>query len=147
MRRRANAKFDYYQILGLKIDASEAEIKTAYRKMAMKYHPDKNPDNKEAEAMFKLCAEAYEVLSDPELRKQYDHYEHPMVRTKGSASKPDFQSIFVDWLQEVDFANTNLKKDHPPPFTRYSKNVISKVVKTRLWRDKKSKSESVDTEA
>lgn len=147
MRRRRDAKFDYYAILGVKQDATQDEIKRAYRRMAMKYHPDKNPNNPEAEAMFKLCAEAYEVLSDPEKRQQYDHYEHPKVKVKGSAtsSKPDFNSLFTDWLKDIDFSNVNLKKDMSPPFTRYSKSVETKVVKTRLWRDKESN--SIDVEA
>ena len=58
------AKRDYYEVLGVGKDASVDEIKRVYRRLAMKYHPDKNPDDKEAEAKFKECAEAYEVLSD-----------------------------------------------------------------------------------
>ena len=144
MRRRRDAKFDYYAILELKEDATADDIKRAYRRMAMKYHPDKNPGNKEAEAMFKLCAEAYEVLSDPDKRDTYDHYEHPKVKVKESAAKVpfDFNSIFVDWLNDVDFSKADLKK--VAPFTRYSKSVETKVVKTRLWRDKEPK---VNTEA
>jgi len=146
MKRRHNAAYDYYAILGLKQDAITDDIKKAYRQMAMKYHPDKNPNNLEAEAMFKLCAEAYEVLSDPEKRDIYDHYEHPTVKVKESTvkSKPDFNSIFVDWLDDVDFSKADLKK--VAPFTRYSKSVETKVVKTRLWRDKETKSQ-VDMEA
>jgi molecular chaperone DnaJ len=63
---------DYYSVLGVKRDASEAEIKAAYRKLARKYHPDVNPGNKEAEAKFKEINEAYQVLGDPEKRKKYD---------------------------------------------------------------------------
>jgi len=146
MRRRRDAKFDYYTILGLKQDATADDIKRAYRRMAMKYHPDKNPGDKEAEAMFKLCAEAYEVLSDIEKRETYDCFEHPKVKVKESATKvkPDFNSIFVDWLGDVDFSKADLKK--VAPFTRYSKSVETKVVKTRLWQDKEPKSQ-VDTEA
>ena len=60
------SKRDYYEVLGVNKSSSESEIKKAYRKMAIKYHPDKNPDNKEAEAKFKEAAEAYDVLSNPE---------------------------------------------------------------------------------
>ena len=70
------AKRDYYEVLGVSRDASEDEIKKAYRKLAMKYHPDKNPNNKEAEEKFKEASEAYEVLSDKEKRQLYDQYGH-----------------------------------------------------------------------
>ncbi len=77
------AKRDYYEVLGVSKNASEADIKRAYRRKAMKYHPDKNPDDKEAEAKFKECAEAYEVLSDPEKRKRYDQFGHEGLRGMG----------------------------------------------------------------
>src|SRR5580692_11716730 len=63
---------DYYKVLGVERKASEAEIKSAYRKLARKFHPDVNPNNKEAEAKFKELNEAYQVISDPEKRKKYD---------------------------------------------------------------------------
>jgi molecular chaperone DnaJ len=102
MIRRHDAKFDYYVILGLKEDASQDEIKRAYRRVALKYHPDKHPGDKEAEAMFILCTEAYKILSDPEKREVYDHNEHPKVRAQNSSKKPDFSSVFVDWLNTGD---------------------------------------------
>lgn len=70
------AKQDYYEILGLSKGASAAEIKKAYRKKAIKYHPDKNPDSKEAEEKFKSAAEAYEVLSDADKKARYDQFGH-----------------------------------------------------------------------
>ncbi|MGB1042356.1 MAG: molecular chaperone DnaJ [Tenacibaculum sp.] len=70
------AKQDYYEALGISKSATQAEIKKAYRKMAIKYHPDKNPDDKSAEEKFKLCAEAYEVLSDENKKARYDQYGH-----------------------------------------------------------------------
>ncbi len=73
------AKRDYYEILGISRDADKTEIKKAYRKMAIKYHPDKNPDDKEAENKFKEAAEAYEVLSDEQKRARYDRYGHAGV--------------------------------------------------------------------
>lgn len=77
------SKRDYYDILGVSKGASADEIKKAYRKMAIKYHPDKNPDNKEAEEMFKEAAEAYEVLSDENKRSRYDQFGHDGVKGGG----------------------------------------------------------------
>ena len=76
-------KRDYYDILGVDKNASQDDIKRAYRKMALKYHPDKNPGDKEAESKFKECAEAYEVLSDAEKRKRYDQFGHEGLRGEG----------------------------------------------------------------
>jgi len=73
------AKRDYYEILGVGRNASEAEMKKAYRQMAIKFHPDKNPNNKEAEDKFKEAAEAYEVLSDPQKKARYDQFGHAGV--------------------------------------------------------------------
>src|SRR5919199_2470142 len=69
-----NTKRDYYAVLGVPRNASEKDIKTAYRKLARKHHPDVNPGDKRAEAMFKEIGEAYAVLSDPEKRKKYDRW-------------------------------------------------------------------------
>lgn len=73
------SKRDYYDVLGVTKSASAEEIKKAYRKMAIKYHPDKNPGDKKAEDSFKEAAEAYEVLSNPEKKQRYDHYGHAGV--------------------------------------------------------------------
>lgn len=71
-------KRDYYDVLGVAKTATPDELKKAYRKLAIQYHPDKNPDDKEAEEKFKEAAEAYDVLSDPEKRKRYDQFGHSM---------------------------------------------------------------------
>jgi molecular chaperone DnaJ len=73
------AKRDFYEILGLAKNASDDEIKKAYRKLAMKYHPDRNPDSKQAEDKFKEAKEAYEMLSDPQKREAYDRFGHAGV--------------------------------------------------------------------
>src|SRR5262245_6734313 len=73
------AKRDFYEVLGVGRNATEAEIKKAYRQMALKYHPDKNPGNKEAEEKFKEAAAAYEVLSDKDKRQRYDQFGHQGV--------------------------------------------------------------------
>ena len=70
------AKRDYYEVFRIDRNASDEDIKKAYRKLAMEYHPDRNPGNKEAEEKFKEAAEAYEVLSNPEKRQLYDQYGH-----------------------------------------------------------------------
>ena len=68
------AKRDFYEVLGVSKTASDEEIKRAYKKMAIKYHPDRNPGDKEAEEKFKEAAEAYDVLRDPQKRQQYDQF-------------------------------------------------------------------------
>ncbi|SMC97187.1 molecular chaperone DnaJ [Pedobacter nyackensis] len=73
------SKRDYYDVLGVSRNTSADEIKKAYRKLAIKFHPDKNPDDKSAEDKFKEAAEAYEVLSNPEKKQRYDHYGHAGV--------------------------------------------------------------------
>ena len=69
-------KRDYYEVLGVQKNATEAELKKAYRKLALQYHPDKNPNNHEAEDKFKEAAEAYEVLTNPDKRSRYDQFGH-----------------------------------------------------------------------
>jgi len=89
------AKRDYYEILGVAKGSQADEIKKAYRKVAMQYHPDRNPGDKAAEEKFKEAAEAYEVLSDSDKRGQYDRFGHAGVRgASGNAGGPNMEDIF-----------------------------------------------------
>ena len=104
------AKEDYYKILGVERNASEAEIKKAYRRLAMKHHPDRNPDDKTCEAKFKEAKEAYEVLSDAQKRAAYDQFGHagvdPSAAAAGaggfySAGGANFADIFGDVFGDI----------------------------------------------
>ena len=91
-------KRDYYEVLGVSRDASQDEIKKAYRKLAMKYHPDRNPDDPNAAEKFKEATEAYEILSDPEKRAAYDRFGFAGVHSDfASVNARDF-STFADLL-------------------------------------------------
>jgi len=87
-------KRDYYEVLGVSRQADEDEIKKAYRQLALKYHPDRNPGNKEAEEHFKEAAEAYEVLHDPQKRRIYDTYGHEGLQGSGYRGFRGFEDIF-----------------------------------------------------
>src|SRR5215472_13631190 len=99
MNLDTNVKRDYYEILGVSRTASDQEIKSAYRKLAMQYHPDRNPGNPKAEEQFKECSEAYAVLADAEKRARYDRFGHAGVSSNGGGFDPstiDIQDIFGD---------------------------------------------------
>ncbi|GAA3931329.1 molecular chaperone DnaJ [Litoribacillus peritrichatus] len=99
------SKRDYYEVLGVAKDTSERDLKKAYRRMAMKYHPDKNPDDAEAESKFKEVSEAYEVLSDADKRQAYDRFGHAGVDQRqgggfgGGAN--NFSDIFGDVFGDI----------------------------------------------
>ena len=100
------SKQDYYQTLGLQKNSSDAEIKKAYRKLAMKYHPDRNPDDKSAEIKFKEAKEAYEVLSDNQKRAAYDQFGHAGVNNQagmggGFNTGDAFNDIFGDMFGDI----------------------------------------------
>src|SRR5918993_1823038 len=105
------SKRDYYEILGVNKGAATEDIKKAYRKVAMQYHPDRNPGDKAAEEKFKEAAEAYEILSDQEKRSQYDRYGHAGVSSNGRGGHPggmnmdDIFSQFGDIFGEDIFGS------------------------------------------
>ena len=100
------SKQDYYEALGTQRDASEAELKSAYRKLAMKHHPDRNPDDAAAEEKFKAVSEAYSVLSDPEKRSRYDRFGHAGVSGAGGGGADfgdmgGFADVFNDLFGDI----------------------------------------------
>jgi molecular chaperone DnaJ len=113
------AKRDYYEILNIPKDAAEKTIKQAYRKLALKLHPDRNPDNKEAEEQFKEAAEAYDVLSNPEKRSIYDRYGHEGLQGQqsGFSGMEDIFSHFGDIFSDFfggDIFGANRRSTRPP---------------------------------
>ncbi len=100
------AKRDYYEILGVERSADEREIKKAYKRLAMKFHPDRNPDNPESEEKFKEAKEAYEILSDPQKRAAYDKFGHAGVDPNqagpgGFGGGADFGDVFGDIFGDI----------------------------------------------
>jgi molecular chaperone DnaJ len=94
-----NGKRDYYELLGIVRSAGEDEVKKAYRKLALQYHPDRNPGDKQAEERFKEVSEAYQVLSDPQKRAQYDKFGHAAFGDNGPGF--DFNSGFEDIFGDI----------------------------------------------
>ena len=88
-------KVEYYEYLGVSRDCNDQELKTAYRRLAMQFHPDRNPGNPEAEEKFKLASEAYQVLSDPQKRAAYDRYGHAGVSGTGASGFEGFAGADV----------------------------------------------------
>lgn len=114
-------KKDYYEILGVSRDADETELKKAYRRLAKKYHPDMNPNDKEAEAKFKEINEAYAVLSDPQKRKQYDMYGHAGLNGNGfegfggfGGFDFGFEDIFDTFFGGSPFGRSSARKRSAP---------------------------------
>src|SRR5712691_6331232 len=97
-----NGKRDYYEVLGVTRTATEVEIKSAYRKLAMTYHPDRNPNNPDAEEKFKELTEAYAILADSEKRSLYDRFGHAGVKSAAGGGAGFDPSVFQEF---GDFAD------------------------------------------
>ncbi|RZK93118.1 MAG: molecular chaperone DnaJ, partial [Methylobacterium sp.] len=95
------SKRDYYEILGVAKTASDGEMKVAFRKLAMTYHPDKNPGNKDAEIKFKEINEAYQCLSDGQKRAAYDRFGHDAFTQGGGQGGPGFGNEFGDFMSDI----------------------------------------------
>jgi molecular chaperone DnaJ len=110
-------KRDYYEVLGLGRDADEQQLKSAYRRMAMEHHPDRNPDNHQAEERFKECAEAYSVLSDPQKRSAYDRFGHQAVQGSGGGgfdpSSVDLSDILGEFFGLGDMFGGGRRRSGP----------------------------------
>lgn len=97
----ASVKRDYYEVLIVSREASGEELKRAYRKLAMQFHPDRNPDDPVAEERFKEATEAYTVLSDPEKRRRYDRFGHDAARGAGPGGGPNFEATDLSAFAEI----------------------------------------------
>ena len=134
---------DYYEVLGVDRSADQDQIKKAYRKLALKFHPDKNPDNKEAEDKFKECSAAYSVLSDPEKRARYDRFGHQGVNGGhgGFQNVEDifdsFGDIFSDFFGMGGFGGRGRRRNGPRRGAdlRYMCEVSFKEVLSGLEKD------------
>src|SRR5919202_6380890 len=98
---KSMAKRDYYEVLGVNRDCSEEDLKKAYRRLAMKWHPDRNPDNPKAEDHFKEAKEAYEILSEPNKRAAYDQFGHAGLENGMGGRSGGFGDIFEDIFSDI----------------------------------------------
>ena len=131
-------KRDYYEVLGVSKDASEAELKKAYRQVAKKYHPDLNPDNQEAEAKFKEANEAYEILSDPQKRKQYDQFGHAAFENGGGGAGygaySDFGGFSDILTTSLAAASVDLAVAAADETVRRRAEICKKASPSPLWK-------------
>ena len=137
----ATTKRDYYEVLGVGRNASEGEIKRAYRKLAVKFHPDKNPDDPHAEEKFKELGEAYDVVIDSEKRAAYDRFGHAAFSPGGGFGRGGFHDPFDIFREvfggggigggifETFFGGAGMRGDD-----RQHGGIVDRVRHRRLWR-------------
>ena len=124
----AATKRDYYEVLGVNRSASSDELAKAYRKLALKYHPDSHPDDADAINKFKEAAEAYEVLSDQEKRSRYDQYGHAGVDGRaGFQDVGDIFEAFTGTIFESFFRRRPVARTTRSPWCRYSLRCDARV--------------------
>ena len=118
------AKRDYYEVLGVGRNATPDELKKAYRKLALKYHPDRNPGDKEAEEKFKEAAEAYDVLSNPEKKTKYDQFGHAAFDGSAGGGAGGFDFSSGPAVEEEDLGLTEEDKQAWPELKKHRKYSI-----------------------
>jgi molecular chaperone DnaJ len=132
-------KRDYYEVLGVSRDASADELKRAFRRLAMQYHPDRNPDDPQAAERFKECSEAYEVLSDPEKRRSYDMFGHAGVGQTGAGHSGfegfGFGDIFETFFGGTGFGSRGGRRASRGDDLRYDMTITFEEAYTGVERD------------
>ena len=136
------SKQDYYDVLGVSRDADSSSLKSAYRKLAMKYHPDKNPGNTEAEKKFKEVSEAYEILSNSEKRQAYDAYGHDAFNQSGGSGFSEgfggfgsFSDIFEDFFGDIGGGRQNRQREQRGQDLKYEVDVDLREAYTGLKKE------------
>ena len=136
------SKRDYYDVLGVSKDADSSSLKSAYRKLAMKYHPDKNPGDTESEKKFKEVSEAYEILSNSEKRQAYDAYGHDAFNQSGGGGFSDgfsgfgsFSDIFEDFFGDLGGGGASRKKQQRGQDLKYEVDVDLREAYTGIKKE------------
>ena len=136
------SKRDYYDVLGVSKDADSSSLKSAYRKLAMKYHPDKNPGDTESEKKFKEVSEAYEILSNSEKRQAYDAYGHDAFNQSGGGGFSDgfsgfgsFSDIFEDFFGDLGGGGSSRKRQQRGQDLKYEVDVDLREAYTGIKKE------------
>ena len=128
-------KRDYYDVLGINKSANSDQIKSAYRKLAVKYHPDKNPGDKTAEDKFKEASEAYHVLSNPERKQSYDSFGHAAFENAGGGRIVNVASMAYRFVSEMNFDDLQSKANYKG-LKVYGQSKLANILFTRSLASK-----------